>query len=131
MSFPTPAGTIPGSVWMAEDGEDAFAAITVMTVPESMLGDFNVERALDGGRDGMINNVGGTIVSDNQTEFAGQPKARAIVATVPNPDGGELRLEARLVWVSPRMYQLITLAPAGSNSTTAQKYFDNFKLTAG
>ncbi len=129
MSVPTVAGTIPGAMWMAEQGNEA-VGLTVMTVPESMLGEFNVEAALDGGRDGMINNVGGTIVSENQTDFAGQ-KARAVVAKVPNPDGGEFQLEARLFWVSPRVYQLLALTPAGSNGATAQKYFDSFKLTSG
>ena len=76
----------------------------------------------------MINNVGGTIVSEKQTDFAGH-KARALVASVPNPNGGEFELEARLFWVSPRMYQLISLVPKGSGSPTANKYFDSFELT--
>jgi hypothetical protein len=130
MSVPTPAGTIPASLWMAEDGEEV-VGLTVMTVPEAILANFNVEGALDGGRDGMVNNVGGTIVSDKQTDFAGQKNARAVVATVPNPGGPELQLEARLVWISPRMYQVIALVPVGSNSSTPSKYFDSFKLTSG
>jgi hypothetical protein len=127
LSMPTPAGVVPGAMWMAEQGDEA-VGITILVVPESMLADFNVEGALDGGRDGMINNVGGTIVSEKQADFAGQ-KARAIVATVPNP-GGEFELEARLLWVSPRLYQLLVLVPSSSNSPLAQKFFDSFELTS-
>ncbi|MFO7563988.1 MAG: hypothetical protein R6X02_15185 [Enhygromyxa sp.] len=128
MPVPTPAGTMPGAMWLAEHGKEA-VGVTVLTVPESMLADFNVEAALDGGRDGMINNVGGTIVSEKQADFAGQ-KARAIVAKVPIPEG-DFDLEARLLWKSPRLYQLIALVPSGSNSPSVQKFFDSFELTSG
>ena len=128
-SVPTLVGTIPAATWMVEQDGGA-VGITVMTVPESMLVKFNVEGALDGGRDGMINNVGGTIVSEKQTDFAGQA-TRAIVANVPNPGGGEFQLEARLFWVSPRMYQLIALYPSTSNRAMAQKFFDSFALSSG
>jgi hypothetical protein len=127
LTVPTPAGTIPGAMWLAEKGDEA-VGVTILAVPESMLGDFNVEGALDGGRDGMINNVGGTIVSEKQTDFAGH-EARAIVAKVPNP-AGDLELEARILWVSPRVVQLIALVPSGSSSPSAQKFFDSFELTS-
>lgn len=128
MSLPTPAGTIPASIWMAEHGEEIVVGVTVMTVPDAMLGDFNVEGALDGGRDGMVNNVGGTIVSEKQADFAGQTNARAVVATVPNPAGSDLVLEARLFWVSPRAYQLIAVYPSGSDGAMARKFFNSFKV---
>jgi hypothetical protein len=127
LTVPTPAGTIPGAMWLAEQSDEA-VGVTILSVPESMLGDFNVEGALDGGRDGMINNVGGTIVSEKQTDFAGH-EARAIVAKVPNP-AGDLELEARILWVSPRVVQLIALVPSGSSSPSAQKFFDSFELTS-
>jgi hypothetical protein len=127
ISMPGPMGTVPAAVWMAEQG-DEFVGVTVMTIPAPMLAEFNVDGALDGGRDGMINNVGGTIVSEKQAKIAGHD-ARAIVAKVPNP-AGELELEARLLWVSPRLYQLMALTPSSSTSTAAQKFFDSFVLTS-
>lgn len=127
LSMPSPVGTIPAVMWMAEQGNEV-VGITVLTMPESALAEFNVEGALDGGRDGMINNVGGTIVSEKQIKIAGHD-ARAVVATVPNP-AGAFKLEARLMWVSPRLYQLMSLIPSDSASTSGQKFFDSFELSA-
>lgn len=128
MSVPTPVGTIPAMTYMAEQGNEA-VGVTVLTIPEAMLGQFNVDGGLDGARDGMINNVGGTIVSEQQLDFHGH-QARAIVARIPAPDA-PMKLEARLFWASPRMYQLISVSVEGAASDPAAKFFENFRLLAG
>jgi hypothetical protein len=125
MSVPTPLGTIPAMVYMAEQDDDA-VAVTVLTVPESMLSQFNVDGGLDGARDGMINNVGGTIVSETLLPFRGHAAgARGATAAAGNKT---MRVEARLFWVSPRMYQLLAVSVEGSATNQADKFFDNFRL---
>lgn len=125
LSASTPAGAIPAVMYLAEQGNDA-VGVTVLTVPESMLGQFNVDGGLDGARDGMINNVGGTIVSEKHMQFLGHD-ARAIVAKT-TAENVTLRLEARLFWVSPRAFQLIAVSVEGSASNPADKFFDSFRL---
>jgi hypothetical protein len=126
LSLPTPAGEIPAAMYMAEQGNDA-VAVTVLAVPESLLGQFNVDGGLDGARDGMINNVGGTIVSEKQLQFLGHD-ARAIVGRATTEQNVTMKLEARLFWVSPRMYQLLAVSVEGAASNPADKFFDSFRL---
>jgi hypothetical protein len=125
MSMPTPAGTIPAMMYMAEQGSEA-VGVTVISVPEAILGQFNVDGGLDGARDGMINNVGGTIVSEQQLQFLGH-EARAIVGKA-DERGTPMKIEARLFWVSPRMYQLIAVSVDGAASNPADAFFANFRL---
>ena len=125
-SMPTLAGTIPAVSYMAEQGNEA-VGVTVLIIPDALLGQFNVNGALDGGRDGMINNVGGTIVSETHLQFAGH-EARAIVAKAAAADGTMMKLEARIFWASPRMYQLLAVSVEGAPSNPADKFFASFKL---
>ncbi len=119
-------GTIPNVMYMAEQGKQALG-VNVMTLPEPTLSQFDVDGGLDGGRDGMINNIGGTIVSEQHIDFAGHP-ARAIEAKANNA-GVAMRIEARLFFVSPRMYQLIAVSEASAPSP-AKQFFESFSLLA-
>ena len=125
LSVPTPLGPIPAVIYMAEQGNEA-TGVTVLVVPEAMLSQFNIDGGLDGARDGMINNVGGTIVSEKQLQFLGHD-ARAIVAHA-TQGNLTMRIEARLFWVSPRMYQLLAVSVEGSGSNPADKFFESFRL---
>ena len=125
MTVPSPVGTMPAVMYMAEQANDV-VGVTVLSVPEAMLGGFDVNGGLDGGRDGMINNIGGTIVSEKQVKFLGHD-AREIVAKA-SAEGITMKVEARLFWVSPRMYQLIAVSVDGAQSTPADRFFANFVL---
>ena len=126
-TFETPnplGGTIPTTMYMTEQGAQAIG-VGVMTIPAATLPDFDVEGGLDGGRDGMVNNIGGTLVSEKQIDFAGHP-ARAIVAKA-EADGRAARIEARLFFAKPRLYQLIVVSEE-SASSPASKFFESFAL---
>ncbi len=117
-------GTIPNVMYMAEQGSQALG-VNVMTLPASTLPEFDVDKGLDGGRDGMVNNIGGTILSEKHVDFEGHP-ARAIEAKAKNGTL-DVRIEARLFFVSPRLYQLISVSDAAEPSP-AKKFFDSFAL---
>lgn len=120
-------GTIPNVMYMAEQGDQALG-VNVTTLPASALPEFDVDKGLDGGRDGMINNIGGTILSEKHVDFARHP-ARAIAAKAKN-GAIDMRIEARLFFVSPRLYQLISVSDAAAPSP-AKKFFDSFALLSG
>lgn len=125
MDTPNPlGGTIPANIYMAEQGNLALG-VTAMTIPASALENFDVEGGLDGGRDGMLNNIGATIVSEKQLKFAGQA-ARAIEAKASSGDL-DVRIEARLFFASPRLYQLIVVSEQSAESP-AERFFGSFAL---
>ncbi len=126
-TFDTPnplGGTIPTTMYLTEEGSRA-VGVGVTTVPPSALESFDLDGALDGARNGMVNNIGGTLVSEKQIEYAGHP-ARAIEAKA-TADGIALRIEARLFFAEPRLYQVLVVR-AESEPFPAQKFFDSFSL---
>ncbi len=80
---------------------------------------------LDGARNGMVNNIAGTPVSEKQIEFAGHP-ARASAATA-SADGNPLRIEAPIFFAEPQLYQVLVVR-AESERFPAPKFFDSFSL---
>lgn len=124
MSTPTDAGTIPGVSFMCERAGE-FLALNVLTFPESM--EVSLEGGLDGARDGMINSIQGTILSEERVEMYGHPGRK--IAARATDNGMQLRIEARLFWVYPRMYQLMSVAEEGSTSGMSEKFFSNFRLS--
>ena len=127
MPIPTAGGSVPSNAYMATLGETQFVGVTVLDVPETLLGQFDAEGGLTGARDGMLNNVGATLVSEKHIQFAGHD-ARAIVGKV-TVEGMAMRIEARIFWLKPRMYSLIAVAPEDTPVEMATKFFDSFSLT--
>ena len=128
LETPNPlGGTIPAAMYMAEQA-DRVLGITVLSIPAEHIDQYDATAGLDGARDGMINNIGGTIVSEKQIDFVGHP-ARAVVAKA-STNGHEMHIEARLFFVSPRMYQLLVVTEQPDPANT-EKFFSSFALAEG
>ncbi len=126
-TFDTPnpqGGTIPTTMYLTEQGSRA-VGVGVTTVPPGALETFDIDGALDGARNGMVSNIGGTLLSEKQVQYAGHP-ARALVANA-TADGTQLRIEARIFFVEPRLYQVLVVR-AESEPFAADKFFDGFAL---
>ncbi len=129
-TFETPnpqGGTIPTTMYLTEQGAQA-VGVGVTTVPPGALDTFDVDGALDGARDGMVANIGGTLLSEKQVDYAGHP-ARALDAKA-TADGTPLQIEARIFFVTPRLYQVLVVREE-SEPFPAQQFFDGFALLRG
>lgn len=128
-TFDTPnpqGGTIPTTMYLSEKGSRA-VGVGVTTVPAGALKTFDIDGALDGARNGMVSNIGGTLISEKQVQYAGHP-ARALVAKAA-ADGTPVQIEARLFFVEPRLYQVLVVH-AESEPFASEKFFDGFALLA-
>lgn len=126
--IPTLVGSVKQTTHSAGEGDVHFGVAYGEYPPEAMK-DFDLDKGLDGARNGAINNVGGTLLAEQQITFAGQP-ARAFQgkATV---QGIELLLDARVFMLDNRLYQLIVVHPSTSQNLASGKFFDSFSLVDG
>lgn len=122
---PTAAGPMDMVMQSVQAGS-AFFAIAYSDMSAEAIPGFNLDAGLDGARNGAINNVGGTLVSEQQIQFAGHP-ARAFTAKA-SVEGHELTVEARIFFVLPRFYQLMVVYPASETTVPVQRFFDGFSL---
>lgn len=125
LEVPNPhGGTLSTTVYMTGQGTRT-VGVGVLTVPADALAAFDIDGAIDEGRDGLVKNIGGTLVSDEQVEFAGHP-AHAVVANS-IVDGAAVQLEARVFFAKPRLYQLLVIR-VKSEPFPTEKFFESFSL---
>ncbi|MEZ4451880.1 MAG: hypothetical protein R3B09_20620 [Nannocystaceae bacterium] len=127
MDAPSPAGPIPTTTIAAEQ-RGAYYALAYSDYPVELVAESKLDNILDGARNGAVNNIGGTLLKEEQITFAGQ-KARAFEASA-SAEGMEVRLSARIFFVAPRLYVLLVVYPAGQVDAEAQRFFDSFELKA-
>ena len=88
--------------------------------------------SLDKARDGMVNAIKGTLVSEGSISIDGSP-GRELQVSATGPDGVEYLMRARFYDVDKRVYVLqYIIVKAGDDSASAAKaakYFDSFKVT--
>lgn len=101
-----------------------------------MIGYFNYTSAmtfsLDKARDGMVNAVSGTLLSDEAISLGGHA-GREVKVAAKLPDGKETLTRARFYDVNGRVYILQHMFLKSSDSPTTAgktaKFFDSFKVT--
>ena len=82
---------------------------------------------LDGARDGVMKQIGGTVVVDRSITLGDYPGKEVEVVT---PDK-QFRCRARLYMVANRLYQAIAVAPGkGKLPKDAEKFLASFRLVA-
>ena len=89
--------------------------------PETMAhGD--LEKMLDGSRDGALSNVKGELVSETKITLEGNP-GRELVMETADESGRRATIKGRLFMVKNRLYQVMVVAP---RSQAADKEVDQF-----
>lgn len=85
--------------------------------------------SLEGGRDGMIANVGGTALCSNPIELQGWPGIEAIASVTPSGQSGTLI--GRLFRTDDSFYQIAVVGPGTFDLTDpgVTAFFDSFTLT--
>ncbi len=95
----------------------------------------------DAARDGMVNRINGTLISENAVSLGGYPGRELKVLAKPaapesaegaKPDGVEYIVHARFYEVDKRVYVLQVIFPKSLESDAmnarAAKYFDSFQV---
>jgi hypothetical protein len=122
---PTVVGDITMVTHTARDGHVDYG-VMYGDYPEEMMKDYDLQKGLDGARNGAISNIGGTLIEEQAITFAGQP-ARAFEAAT-TLQGAKLRLRARLFLVDNRIFQLMVIHPESETGAEADAFFASFEL---
>lgn len=125
----SPAGPLSIVMWQHE-AQDGFVALTYVDYPPAVIRQALPQKVLDGGRDGAIANINGTLTRDVQVFIdSGAPRrswpGRLIEATTPQG----MTMRARIYLVDARLYQLISVFPSGKAAPAAfEALVASFKL---
>ena len=103
-----------------QEGRDF--AVSYGDYPEAIIEKAGVQVMLDGACKGMARNIHGRLSSETNITLEGYP-GREILIDVPDWEGREMTLKARLFLVKNRLYQILWVAPKGKASV---KEMDNF-----
>jgi len=80
-------------------------------------------------RDGQVNSTGGRLVMDGPITLSGV-QGHELRIKAETEDGQPVVLRSRVFWAPTRLYQVMVLAPEGSEDDTAVGAFlESFKLT--
>jgi len=138
-AVPTEAGDIQIVMYLVENNDRA-VMLSHNEFPEAVAeaiatgDDTLIQGVLDGGRDGAVGNVSGTLQDEKQITVGGYPGREFTfsVDSSASPTGEAITGIARVILTTDRLYQLISLATGDeTDPALVQAFFDSFQLTAG
>jgi hypothetical protein len=122
-SLNTAAGQVELHTFTSEAG-DLVYMVAYLGYPKDFILKADPEKMLDGGRDGAVRNVKGTLASEQRITLAGHP-GREILVDAPM----DISMVARFFLVENRLYQALAVGPRARVTGAAVKSFLNsFKL---
>ena len=122
----TAVGTIKVVMFGGQIG-DAMFQIGYNDYPKGAVTADNTAALLDGAVQGMVTNIGATLVSQKGVTLKGYP-GKELVATV-KIDDMDAGLKARIFIVGSRLYQIIVVAVAGAvTPETVDAFLQSLKL---
>ena len=110
-SVETAVGPIEIHTFTAENRTAAYV-VAYSDYPAEMVAQTDPEELLNGSRDGAVQNVGGTLISEDQIELDGNP-GRALVIDAATEDGEQATVNANLYLFENRLYQVLVVVPKG------------------
>ncbi len=138
-TVPTEAGDIQIAMYLVEKNDRA-VMLSHNEFPAAIADaiaagdDTFIQGILDGGRDGAVSNVSGTLQDEKQITVDGFPGREFTfnVDSSASPTGDAITGIARVILATDRLYQLISLTNADeTDPALVQAFFDSFQLTAG
>jgi hypothetical protein len=99
--------------------------------PKGFVTPDNTTQLLDGAREGMVNNIGGTLVSEQKVFLKGYAGREIVATVVLDETTGEAIVKARIYMVGSRLYQIVVVSPAGEGAVSAESidaFLKSFKL---
>jgi hypothetical protein len=85
--------------------------------------DLKATDALDSAIGGTVDNVGGKLLAQNSMTMAAHPAKAAVIGV-----GEKTIIDARFVYVEPRVYQILVLHRNGDTPEFQQQFFDSFSV---
>lgn len=110
-SVDTAVGPIEIHTFTAEDRNAAYV-VAYSDYPAEMVDQTDPDTLLNGSRDGAVENVGGTLISEDTIDLNGNP-GRALVIDAETGDGEEATVNANLYLFENRLYQVLVVVPKG------------------
>lgn len=131
---PTEAGDVEITIAMVESDDHAWV-VSHNGFPEAVAeviasgDDATIQSILDGGRDGAVSNIGGTLQDEERITVDGFPGREFTFKA--SASGQAITGTARVILANGRMVQLLNLTTdAGADPAIVQAFFDSFQLTA-
>lgn len=126
-SVETPVGPVDIYTFTAETNHSAYV-VAFSDYPIEMVDQSNPESLLNSSRDGAINNLGGTLVSEEMIEVSGYP-GRSLVIAAQGPTNQPATINSHIYLVDNRLYQILVVSPDNQKSTLKpQTFLESFKL---
>ncbi len=120
----TAQGTLPLHLISASN-ENAYFLISYNDFPN--VEEANKQAALEAGRTGAIESMGGELVSERKISIGNNPGLEFSAKKI--SEGSEIIANARLYFVGHRLYQLLVLAyKPHADSPDIQKFLTSFEL---
>lgn len=110
---------------MYQAGSDEIGFIAgYVDYPDMMFENVDIEKMLDGARDGAVQNVKGKLLNEKVLDFHGNP-GRELEIEVPN----KATLKSRIILIDCRLYQIMAVSDSKSTlNANCPKFFDSFKV---
>lgn len=113
-------------IYSLQEKDGAYAAAFADLPIPSGESEAQLQARLDGSRDGMVRNVGGTLTSESRITLSGKYPGREVQADIPSKKGV---LRARIYLVDRRLYQvMVTGTKPWATSADATKFLDSLVL---
>lgn len=126
-SVETPVGPVEIYTFTAETDQSAYV-VAFSDYPPQMVAQSEPEMLLDSSRDGAVNNLGGTLVSEEKIELAGNP-GRSLTISADTGTNESAIINSHIYLVDNRLYQILVVSPENQQSKTAPKTFlESFSL---
>ncbi|MDB9524500.1 hypothetical protein PN498_00745 [Oscillatoria sp. CS-180] len=126
-SVDTPVGPIEIYTFTAEQ-DDAAYVVAYSDYPPEIVEQTDPDQLLDSSRDGAINNLGGTLVSEEAIDLEGNPGRSLVISTDVNA-GEPAVIDSRIYLVENRLYQILVVMPEDDNDDAASTNFlESFSL---
>lgn len=110
-SVDTAVGPIEIHTFTGENRNAAYV-VAYSDYPAEMVSQVDPTMLLDGSRDGAVQNVNGTLVSEETLDLNGNP-GRSLVIDATTDTGEDATVNARLYLVENRLYQVLVVVPKG------------------
>ncbi len=131
----TAEGDVTLAIYTVE-GKDAAWLVSTNTMPPitaeaiSSGDEETVTEILQGGRDGALANLGGTLDREETIDVDGNPGLELQFSAPGDEDAGidEIKGAARIILVGPTLYQVIIMATPEGMDETAQPYLESFRI---
>ena len=126
-SVETPVGPVEIYTFTAETENTAYV-VAYSDYPAEIIEQTDPQALLDSSRDGAVSNLGGTLVSEEVIDLAGNPGRSLVISAAANQEQAAT-INSRIYLVDNRLYQVLVVAPEGEETPDdASLFLDSFDL---